>query len=565
MEERKLNAAQQEAAMHFTGPALTLAGPGSGKTTVLTERTLNLVRRTRTPEQILSVTFTNAAGDEMRKRYRKASGACIEELQTEAEPVFQTVHSYCNGLIREYERNSAVRYERIDEKTGGKMEILRKLYAEINGEEADPYLLNRIGNSRSGSPDPEIKNWRKIRKCYDAYKRQRRLIDFDDMIDLASEILHSDSCDKKRIREQNQERFRFLQVDEAQDLTKEQFDILQIIAASRNIFVVADDDQSIYGFRGASPVCVRVFYQSHPDCKLYRLSRNYRSAHKLVRVSAAFISKNSDRFDKTLYSEKEEEGTLRIKACGNSILQASFLRKEIRDLRRKEDGLTVGILYRNNISGLLPRALFTKENMPYTLMGEKTEIDSLPFLDGILSAIRMRERESRWILPPPAETLRRLLEEGLEHRFESYCRDTRQHMRYKDAVLSFVFYLCDVCGSWKEAVRLLDRLDAAANNTNEGSICFTTVHSAKGLEYDAVFIIDAILGEFPGCGAAEGKLLEEERRLFYVAMTRARKYLYITYPLRRGNLYADRRPEKESIFLSEIKACMQAAAEEALT
>ncbi len=553
MTERNLNDAQREAAEHFTGPALTLAGPGSGKTTVLTERTLFLVEKTRLPERILCVTFTNAAGTEMRRRYRSAAAARFPELRDLPEPVFKTVHSFCNGLIREFEEAASLRYVRIEGEGGGKTEILRKIYFEINGGEADAYLLNQITGSGDHAADPEIRNLKQIRIAYEQYKRRRNLIDFDDMIGLASAILHSGGRPQKRIREQYQERFQFIQVDEAQDLTEAQFEILQTLAAARNLFVVADDDQSIYGFRGASPACVGAFYRRHPDCKLYCLSRNYRSTQNIVRISETFISKNTDRFDKDLYSEKEPGRMPQIRVCRNSILQAEFIGKEIKKLRRVQNGLTTGILYRNNTSGLLPAAFFTKENIPYYRQGEIPQLDTVPFVETVLREIRNSERGSGPILPRPDKTFRRLLENGLERDFESYCRETRQHLRYKDAVLSFLLYLCSVSASWREAVQLLDRINARGDAAEGRSVCLSTVHSAKGLEYDAVFLIDAIQGEFPGSGASCGKMLEEERRLFYVGLTRARKYLYVTVPLVRGNIYAGKETEKESVFVSELR------------
>ena len=559
MAERELNDAQREAVEHGTGPALTLAGPGSGKTTVLTERTLNLVRKTRMPEQILSVTFTNAAGEEMRNRYEAAARIHFPELRNSGEPRFQTVHSFCNGLIREYEKITSIRYHRIEGVSGGKTEILRKIYYEINLEEADPYLIHQIGNRSENSSEPEIKNIKRIKAAYEQYKRQQNLLDFDDMMDGTAVILHSDGFVQKRIREQYQEHFRFIQVDEAQDLTQIQFDILQIIAASRNIFVVADDDQSIYGFRGASPSCVSSFYRNQNDCKLYHLSKNYRSVQNIVRTSEQFISKNTERFDKNLYSEKECGRMPQIKECRNSLLQAEFVVKELRKLQRRNPYLETGILYRNNISGLLISAVFAKENMSYYHQGDLPESSEIVFLESVLQKIRDRERSERHILPQPIQTFRNLLEEGLEREFELYCRDTRQHMRYKDAVLPFFFYLCSVCASWQEAVRLLDQIDAARKANAQCNICLSTVHSAKGLEYDAVFIIDAVMGEFPGSGASSGKLLEEERRLFYVALTRARNHLYVTYPLHRGNLYENKKTEQESVFVTEFKQCLRAA------
>lgn len=547
----ELSKVQQEAAKHFTGPALTLAGPGSGKTRVMTERTLFLAEKTAAPERILSVTFTNAAADEMRDRFRIMSRENARNILGD-EPVFKTVHSYCNLLIRKYEKLSSVRYERIESVSGRKVKLLGKIYKEINGEEADPYILGQMNNGFSGRADPEIKNYKKIIKRYEAYKKEKRLIDFDDMILLALDILNSDNAQEKHIRECEQEHFKFIQVDEAQDLTKEQFEILQIIAASGNIFVVADDDQSIYGFRGAAPSCLTEFAESNPDCKVYKLSRNYRSVRSIVKISESFIAKNSGRFDKDLYSENEQGVMPRIKACADSAAQMEFVYKEINKLRRRNNELTVGILYRNNISGHIARAYLSRMREEYSVDASFERSGSIVFLDKILNEIRNAERRSIFI-PTPLKTFMHMLENGFEKDFEEYCRKTRQHMRYKDAVISFAYYICGVCDSWKEIIRLIETMDTRSDRPIGGGIRLSTVHSSKGLEYDAVFIIDALMGEFPGSGATEGLSLEEERRLFYVAMTRAKKYLYVTYPAKRGNPFSKKENERESVFVSELR------------
>ena len=255
----------------------------------------------------------------------------------------------------------------------------------------------------------------------------------------------------------------------------------------------------------------------------------------------------------------------RIRACGGSLMQIKFLRKEIAVLARREPELTVGILYRNNISGLLTSAFLTKTGIAHELQGGLPETHSIPYVDEVLKEVRNGERMGGRILPRPAETFRRLLENGLERQFEAYCRQTRQHLRYKDAVLSFLLYLCSACDSYREAVSLLDQLDARGGCCRKASICLSTVHSAKGLEYDAVFVIDAVMGEFPGSGAVSGKLLEEERRLFYVALTRARKYFYVTYPLTRGISASPGTSEQESIFVSELRTCLRTLRQREIT
>ncbi len=551
-----LNEAQREAAEHFTGPALTLAGPGSGKTRVMTERTLMLAERTGDPGGILSVTFTNAAANEMRTRFiqmRDKSGAG----NTADEPVFKTVHSYCNSVLKKYEQLTNTRYTRIEGSCNTAEQILKDIYLEINGDDADEYTVGQIRSALGRTEKPDVKNIGAILKKYIEYKRKNNLIDFDDMVAVALDILNSDSREGRIIRSGERERFKFIQVDEAQDLTREQFDVLQMISGSGNIFVVADDDQSIYGFRGAEPSCLKEFTQKNPDCKIYRLSRNYRSVKSIVTLSERFISKNTDRFEKSLYSENEKGSIPRIKACRDIAEQTDFVYGEIKKLRKMDPGMTFGILYRNNISGLAARALFSVNSEEYSVSDASLKIGSLPFMDNILSGIRNAER-SGILLPTPSHTFRRMLEKGFEREFELYCRRTRQHLRYKDAVISLAHYLCGLSASWKEMLSIIERADDMHESEKECAVSLSTVHSSKGLEYDTVFIIDAVRGEFPGEGADRGAPLEEERRLFYVALTRAKKYAYVTYPLKRGNPYGKKELCGESIFVSELKGAIRA-------
>lgn len=554
MKTRVLSEAQEQAANHFEGPALVLAGPGSGKTTVLIERTIRLACRTGKPQNILCVTFTNAAAEEMQQRYIKAQREEFDEI-----PVFKTVHSFCNSIIGEYENITQRRYTRIDASDGLKVEILRRIYKEINGVEADNYTARRIGeNVFAGGKDPEIKNIKRIRKAYAEYKHENKLIDFDDMICIAADILNSDDIIKRRVREHTQEFYKYVQIDEAQDLTKDQFDVLKTVGISQNIFVVADDDQSIYGFRGAAPECLMSFYKGYSNCKLYHLSRNYRSTQSIVSISSRFIRANSDRFDKDLFSKGEEGCKLKIKSFKNSILQAEFIKDELKQIRKIENKAAVGILYRNHISGILPQAVLLKNNIEFYFNEDAACRINQHFTELVLSEIRRRQRGS-FIVPSPSKVLRILLEDGLENKIDAYCRHTRQHLNFKDNMLPFIIYLCRTFNTADEITKLLDgfdnRKESGSNDSNkkENSVFFSTVHSAKGLEYDSVFIIDAVMGEFPGTTASSGKLLEEERRLFYVALTRAKRSVYITYPLTRGNLYEKRPAEKESIFVSELR------------
>ena len=545
----KLDDNQMKIAMHTTGPALTLAGPGSGKTTVLTERTVRLSKKVRDPSEILCVTFTNAAGKEMKSRYIKASVSYGDKV--EKIPVFKTVHSFCNEIIREYEKINSINYKRIEGENKLKDRIIIELYKDINGNLPENNILEKLRALNCESKKiPEIKNVKKILEKYKTYKREYNLIDFDDMILFAKDILTSHSEDKRFVKDIFCNRFKYIQVDEAQDLTAGQFEIMEIIAANRNIFVVADDDQSIYGFRGAAPGCLFEFQKKYSDAKTYYLSKNYRSVKNIVDCSCKFISANKERFDKKLYSEKETGTIPAVRCFKNGIKQAEFILKESQKLLSTEPGLSICVLYRNNLSGLLPKATFINNACSFRCESDFFKTNEIDFLDIIISKMRRMERKSIFV-PTPSKILRSLKEEGLYIDLEEYCRESGRNMYYKYIVTEFIEYLCKNNDSVTKMVEMLDKIDNANSHSNNRKNIFaefSTVHSSKGLEYDVVFIIDVVKGEFPGRGSTTGAALEEERRLFYVAMTRAKKYLYVLYP---------ERGEYESLFVNEIKKIVE--------
>lgn len=546
----KLDDNQNKIVLHSTGAALTLAGPGSGKTTVLTERTVRLARKVSDPTKILCVTFTNAAGDEMANRFIKSYASF--EKTVDKIPVFKTVHSFCNEIIKYYEIVSGVRYTRIEGDNKGKEKIIIELYKEINGDLPDSNVIEKLtALSCDSKRIPEIKNVKKIMLNYKSYKDKKNLIDFDDMIFFAKEILTSESESKRVVRDFFCNRFEYVQVDEAQDLTAEQFEIMEMIAKNGNIFVVADDDQSIYGFRGAAPNCLFEFQKIYADCKKYYLSRNYRSVRNIVDCSCQFISSNKERFAKKLYSEKEMGPMPVIKSFTNGIKQAEFIIKESQKLISTESDLKIGVLYRNNISGLLPRAVFIQNGYCFKCGDNSYKTNEIDFLDIIISKMRKIERKSI-IVPTPSKILRLLKEEGLGVQLDNYCRESGRNMYYKDIVAELIEYLCKKNDSVVQIVQMLDKIDDAGVDLNDKQNIFaefSTVHSSKGLEYDVVFVIDVVKGEFPGRGATSGRELEEERRLFYVAMTRAKKYLYVLYP-ERGN--------EKSVFIKEMSKIVKA-------
>ena len=543
---RKLDENQERIANHFYGPALVLAGPGSGKTTVLTERTVKLSLKTKKPDKILCVTFTKSAALEMEKRYiAKAQ----KEINISSKPVFKTVHSLCNYILKEYECYTGLCYKRLT----SELEICNifgKIYEDVNNSAATDSILKYIlqyGNQKTQSN--EIKNISLIIDKYKEYKKANYLIDFDDMVSCAHKILHSAKDKDKKFREYFTNLYDFIQIDEAQDLTREQFEVLEKSINNDNIFVVADDDQSIYGFRGAEPKNLFMFKEKHINCKIYHLSRNYRSCKEVVLLSKNVISINKERFQKDLYTLNENETKPRLMCVKNAVKQAEFIVNEIYRLRKMQPKLSVGILFRNNLSGIIPGAVFAVNQIRSKKESGYIHTCDISCMDKLINNIRKAERKHIFV-PSPGKIFRNMLEEDFEKKVASVCKKEGKERIYSQYLLLLFDYLCSNADSLQGILKILEAMDY---NDSNSEVCLTTIHSAKGLEFDAVFVIDMIMSIFPGKYSVEIGNIEEERRLFYVAITRARKYLYILYPFEshKGNIRGT--SLEKSVFVEEIE------------
>ena len=301
----KLNEQQKQAIAHVKGPALVLSGPGSGKTTVIAARTAYLVMEIGVnPENILTLTFNRAARHEMEHRFTRVFGRDINK-----KAYFSTFHSFCNLLVRQYEKRQGRRFKRIEgseDLNSNKREILRNIYLQINESNINDDQLEDLINEISLVKNKMLKdlnginfktrNFVHIFNAYEEYKRTNLFMDFDDMLTYAYAILNK--CPDILMHYKN--RYKYIQVDEGQDLSKIQFEILKMLVDPKdcNLFIVADDDQSIYGFRGAEPQYILEVEQKFEGCRLYRLEKNYRSTRNIVDVSSEFIRKNQKRYNK---------------------------------------------------------------------------------------------------------------------------------------------------------------------------------------------------------------------------------------------------------------------------
>ncbi len=535
---------QKAAILHTNGPALVLAGPGSGKTHVVIQR-LESILKIDPAARILSLTFSNAATIEMSKRFEKITGNKNTEVS------FSTVHSLGFSILKKGYKSASLPHLI----TNQKGEILKTLYFDTNNtfisDSEIETLISSISRYRYASDtfnpnNVQIKNFPKIYELYCSYKKDHNLIDFDDMIFMACDILQNNPAEKSFWAKN----YDYIQVDEAQDLTRCQFDIIQQIAPHKNIFVVADDDQSIYGFRGAMPSCLFEFVDNHPGCKKFYLSKNFRSVPAIVNFSKNIIEKNSSRFEKSPVAESKALGKIKILHAINSLTQGKYIALAASEASACEK---IGILYRNNRSALAVATVLIHFGISFYMSGSafplpKKYIDL--FVMECLKVVAKGEKASL--------LFRRVVANGFEEKHLSKKKNCEHEKELINASLDFLNCVFCLSDSLNQALNLIELTKKAfADNHFTGGktpqpLWLSSIHSAKGLEYDTVFLIDINRDEFPGKSSVSGPLLEEERRLLYVAVTRAKKNLYLFYSEKFGCI-----AQEESLFISEARSALK--------
>lgn len=583
---------------HINGPALVLAVPGAGKTTVLIHRTANLILNQNVPsERILSITFSRASARDMKERFLK-----LYKNFNPNQVHFSTIHSFAYGLVKEYFYRYNIKYGLIEgEKSPlNKNRLLRKIYFDINNEylteERFENVANTIGYIKNMLLDideylklnnVEINNFREIFVSYENFKRKNHLIDFDDMLTLSLQILKEDRYLLNKYRN----KYDYIQVDEGQDTSKVQIEIIRTIAAPRNnVFVVADDDQSIYGFRGAFPRALLNFNKMYPSGKIFYMEENFRSSKNIVSVCNKFIKQNTLRYNKNLFTANKNIRPITIVKVENMLDQYDYLVQEIKE---HEDYKNTAILYRNNISAIGLIEFFERNSIPFYIRDSKIHFFNHWVVDDILSFLRLahddkdmetlekiyfkmkgyiykkyinyiktldcnisvfdRLMEYPYLEDEYKSQIRELkydfkklsnlrpyeaisfIEKNLK--YEKYLRENSLKFGYTFDSLKTILYFLKIISSRTnnvyEFVGRLKYLDYLTQQSKESSkgVTLSTVHSSKGLEYKNVYIIDLIDGEFPAANSVEAfekgniEALEEERRLFYVGMTRAKEVL----------------------------------------
>lgn len=615
-----LSKEQQLATNHINGPALVLAVPGAGKTTVLIHRTVNLILNYNIrSDRILSITFSRASAKDMSRRFNE------DFKEISSIPIsFSTIHSFCFYIIREYAYRNNIKFTLIegDKSPISKFNLIKQIYFSTNKsyvtEEKLESLINAIGYMKNmmisvekfiNDKKPEIDGLKNIFSEYEKYKKEKNLIDFDDMLSITLNILNED----KYMLDKYRDKYDYIQLDEGQDTSKIQMEILKKLAyPNNNFFVVADDDQSIYGFRGSDPKGLLNFEELFPNGKIFFMEKNYRSSKNIVSVCNKFIKYNTLRYNKSISTDNGFVEPINIVKVDKILDQYNYIKKDIENKNIKN----ISILYRNNLSSIGLIDFLEKNAIPFYMRDTKVRFfnhwlvqDILNFMlfssdtsnisiyeniyykkKGYISKKQINFAKTLNYRSPVFDrimkypdipiyyktTLRELsadfkrlsklspldsiefIECNLE--YERYLKENSIKFDHTyDSLKTIIYYLKLIAKDTKnldEFVERLKNLESLCMNSRKekNGLTLSTIHSAKGLEFDRVYIIDLVDGHFPSSSSIDLYQkniiddFEEERRLFYVGMSRAKYHLSLLSVSDLGN-----RLVNPSRFLDELQ------------
>ncbi len=599
--------AQQEAICFGAGTMLVLAGPGSGKTAVITQRIRYLVEeRHITPSDILTITFTKAAALEMKRR------AC-QICRGAENAVFGTFHSVFFQIIRSSSKfqNYSIMTEQ------QKLQILRPL---LKGKKLDCVQMSsfceqflsdlsfykntgREREEKAGQNQAEQMQLHELRQAYEQCCRKRWLLDFDDILIYCHRLLTEDSG----LRDRWENRFRYILIDEFQDINDVQYQIIKLLSANyENLFVVGDDDQAIYSFRGADPSYMHRFLEDYPKSRQVKLNINYRCGDRILALAARSIAHNKYRFEKEIKAGNSGENRVIATCFQNRAEELSFLTEEI--MTHRNEGLTAILVRTNRMAEQVSEACFRRQ-IPYQMREKKQDFYAQKCVVEVLSVIRfVAEGRNRcdfmaFMNKPVRYINREMLQKEIVDLWallEEYREDPEQYriiqklqqdlamvemldpfgaisyirkvMQY-DCCLSpgetgekekeILDELLERCREFHSHTAFLahiaayrSKLEQESNRkqpeADQGSakrnpVQIMTYHGSKGLEFDTVFLPFLNSGDVPHGRNLSTMELEEERRLFYVAVTRAKKSLYLSS---EGMVQGENR---QSVFWAELK------------
>ncbi|MCE5203035.1 MAG: UvrD-helicase domain-containing protein [Actinomycetia bacterium] len=629
-----LNPAQRDAVLATEGPLLVLAGAGSGKTRVLTQRIAHLIRDLGvSPAEILAITFTNKAAGEMRERLEALCGSCVRTMWV------MTFHAFCVRILRaEGHRLGYPRHFTIyDEDDTRRMIASAMAELDIDPKRFSPKMIaNRISSAKNelllpaqfseSAAVPPDKVAAKVYALYQQRLHAAGAMDFDDLLVNAWRVFR----EFPDVLAFFQERFRYIHVDEYQDTNHAQYEIVNLLAARhRNVMVVGDDDQSIYSWRGADIRNILEFEKDYPEATVVRLEQNYRSTETILAAANAIVANNRDRKPKTLWTANVGGEAITRYVASDERDEARFVTEEIERLVRQErrSYADMAVFYRTNAQSRVLEDVFLRAGVPYRLVGGtrfferaeikdvmawlraavnpadvqslkrvmerrpgigKTTIDALEARayeeDITLSEAIERAGAEEWVggavrgrVEDLAHALREAREtaaEGLRERVEAIVKrsgllsqlaaEGTEEARGRAENIAEFFGVVDEYDvqhpepEQRTLEALLEwialRTDLDALEESDRAVTLMTLHTAKGLEFPVVFLVGLEDSIFPHANSMfDPRGLEEERRLMYVGVTRARERLYLTHATSRL-LYGSVQSNPASRFIDEIPA-----------
>lgn len=595
----KLNRGQDEAIKHGNGPCMVLAPPGSGKTLIVTERTRYLIEESGVrPDQILVITFTRYAAREMKERFERLTAG-------KNYPVtFGTFHSIFYGILKcaygigannlMSEKESSVLLQEVLDQTD--IESTPEVEDE---EELVRELLREVGMVKNGlchlkdfhSKYLTQDEFAEVFRSYEHQKKELKKFDFDDMLVQCYALFRK----KPEILQGWKKRFQYILIDEFQDINRVQYEVIRMLAAPRyNLFVVGDDDQSIYGFRGAKPELMLYMKQEFPSLRTISLTVNYRSTEFITGAAARVILHNDTRFYKRVQSFRGRGQNVHVQEVLDEQEEAQYVTEEIQ--KKLDQGIKPGeiaVLFRAAVQARMISEILSEHRIPFEMRDYVTNFYRHFIVKDIMAYLQLAagKRDRSLFLTICNRPLRYLARNSMENRqvnFEDlrkfYCDkdwmldiidqfDVDVRMMKNMAPYAAIQYIRKKIGyddflkeyaekhqiSWKQLMDVMAELEERSKNfksydeweihiakytqeleeqqakarkikgERENKVQLMTIHSAKGLEFEDVFVIHANEGEIPHQKAEKKDEIEEERRLFYVALTRAKNNLCISY------------------------------------
>lgn len=605
---KTLNKEQLDVVLAIEGPVLVIAGPGSGKTRALTHKIAHLIKSGVVKEhEILAVTFTNKAAIEMKDRVEKI-------LEKSLTSWIGTFHSISSRVLRIEAENIGIGKDFViydtDDSTKIIKEILKKM--NLNPKEYSPNnilaTISRAKNElitegmfKSNSNSPFYAKVAEIYPMYQKRLKENNALDFSDLLYLTAKLL----TENKEVLEKYQNRFKYILVDEYQDTNSVQYHLIKNLADKhKNLTVVGDVSQSIYSWRGADYRNMMQFQSDYPDSKVYKLARNYRSTEIIIKAAQSVIENNSTHIPLELYTENGKGQKVNIFEANDERAEARYITERIEEAvspaggyetfpDSKVDYSDFAVLYRTNAQSRIIEEAFVNAGIPYKMVGGVRFYDRMEIKD-VLAYLKVFHNPkdtvswARCINTPPRGIGKKTFGTISESNFDLELIKTKTNLDWSgmkdvpplaavDKVLKdfgYLAYLNDgteeslsrienikefraVAGQYETIQDLLENIALVESSNraidkNKSAVTLMTLHAAKGLEFDTVFIAGMEEGIFPHSRSMADKAeLEEERRICYVGITRAKRNIYLTYA-RSRSLYGQSGASMVSRFISDL-------------